>query len=121
MQSVNAYHNIVYFSNLDESNSIICVCFPKNSEVTNLNINQFKIKTKFFMYSQQFYGYKDIFKYSNLIAMVNLKPMNKKEAWKYPCVLANENSIFTQQINSYKFLTSTYNKLAEKLKNTVRI
>lgn len=58
------------------------------------------------------YGFKDLFKYSNVVICINLKYTKKKELNKYPCLFANESSFFTQRINSYKYLSNQYNHLA---------
>ena len=50
-------------------------------------------------------------KYSNTIACLNLKFIRKKENNKYPCLLATENSVFTQKLSIYKFLTDPFNLL----------
>ena len=49
--------------------------------------------------------------YSNTIACLNLKFIRKKENNKYPCLLATENSIFTQKSSLYKYLTNEFNLL----------
>lgn len=50
-------------------------------------------------------------KFSNTLACLNLKYIRKKESNKYPCLLVNENSIFTQRISQYKFLADQFNSL----------
>jgi hypothetical protein len=42
---------------------------------------------------------------------LNLKFIKKKENNKYPCLLATENSVFTQKINVCKFLANQFNTL----------
>jgi hypothetical protein len=67
------------------------------------------------------YGFKDLFKYSNVIICINLKYTKKKELSRYPCLFANESSLFTQRINAYKYLSTQYNHLSSLASNQVCI
>lgn len=90
MHRKSNYHNVVYLTNLAETHSVICICFPINHD---------------------FYGFTDLLKVSNTLACLNLKYIRKKELNKYPCLLVNENSLFTQRISQYKFLADQFNTL----------
>ena len=63
------------------------------------------------MLSKSFFGFTDILKISNTLACLNLKYISKKEANKYPCLLVNENSVFTQRVSHCKFLADQFNSL----------
>ncbi len=65
------------------------------------------------------YGFKDLFKYSTVIICINLKYTKKKELNKYPCLFANESSLFTQRISPYKYLLNQYNHLSSFASNPV--
>lgn len=90
MHRKSNYHNVVYLTNLAETHSVICICFPVNHD---------------------FYGFNDLLKVANTLACLNLKFIRKKELNKYPCLLVNENSLFTQRISQYKHLVDQFNTL----------
>ncbi|RNA03042.1 breast cancer type 2 susceptibility [Brachionus plicatilis] len=92
--SSNNFNNLVYLTDLSDTNSIICINFPKSSE---------------------FYGFKDVLKLHNCVACLNLRNIRKKENLKYPSLMATEITIFTQKINLYKHLADFYSSLSQKL------
>jgi hypothetical protein len=108
------YQNLVFLTDLTNSNTIICVSFPKKSEVIfKISISAVKIFIKNYIFLK-FFGYENLFKNSNVIACLNLRYSRKKELLKYPCLMATEMSVFTQKIkNSLKFLLSKYTSLSE--------
>jgi hypothetical protein len=68
------------------------------------------------------YGFKEVLKYSNVIACLNLKYIKaKREFQKYPSLLAAETSIFTQRINGHKHLTEQFTSLSYLIADQVSI
>ncbi|CAF0722989.1 unnamed protein product [Brachionus calyciflorus] len=101
--SSNNYNTLVYLTNLSETNSIVCIGFPKGPEL---------------------YGFKDVLKISNCVACLNLKFTRKKENLKYPYLISSEMSIFTQKVHALKFLSAQFtqlNELSNKQENKQRL